>query len=170
MNKNEDRRARKLSLAEVEDLKNKGYSQTEIAEMYGVTRQYVSWIKHTYGGRLTPKEQVLQHFPWDVPVHMGQSSPYRRLRDHGEYVATGGVGMTEDKLKRLRTFYKRLRDGNLVVEFDPELPPERGVSSVGGFAFRNREPDDDDLLIRVNEYTHLTDEGKMIWRFPPREP
>lgn len=40
-----------LTLAVVEDLKGKGYTQSEIARMYGVTRQYVSWIKHYYGGR-----------------------------------------------------------------------------------------------------------------------
>ncbi len=70
----------KLSLAVIEDLKNKGYSQSEIAEMFGVTRQYVSWIKHTYGGRLTPREVVLQQFPFEVSTHQSQSSPYRRLR------------------------------------------------------------------------------------------
>ncbi|AVO25772.1 helix-turn-helix DNA-binding protein [Mycobacterium phage Morrow] len=48
-----------LTLAVVEDLKGKGYTQSEIARMYGVTRQYVSWIKHYYGGRLTPREIVL---------------------------------------------------------------------------------------------------------------
>lgn len=160
----------KLSLAEVEDLKGKGYTQSEIAKKYGVTRQYVSWIKHTYGGRLTPREIVWQHFPWQVPVAMGQASPFRRMRDHGEYVATGGVGMSEDKLKRLRSFYKKLRDGNLVVEFDPTLPPEPGVSAHGGFAYRRRRKSDGDLLIRVNEYTDLTEQGRIIWRFPPTEP
>jgi hypothetical protein len=93
----------KLSLAVVEDLKNKGFSQSEIAEMFGVTRQYVSWIKHTYGGSLTPREAVLQHFPFKVSTDQSQTSPYRRLRDHGEYIATVGKGMSEDQLKRLRT-------------------------------------------------------------------
>jgi hypothetical protein len=160
----------KLSLSLVEALKNKGFNQSEIAEMYGVTRQYVSWIKHTYGGRLTPREIVLQHFPFVVPTDMGNTSPFKRLRDHGEYVATGGVGMSEDKLERLRAFYRKLRDGNLVVEFDPTLPPEEGVSNKGGWAYRRRLKRDRDLLIRVNEYTFLTEEGERIWRFPQIEP
>lgn len=163
-------RSEKLTLAIVEDLKGKGYSQTEIAEMFGVTRQYVSWIKHTYGGRLTPREEVLKQFPWDVDTSMQRASPYRRLRDHGEYIATGGIGMSEDKLKRLRNFYNKLRTQDLVVEYDPSIPPTPGVSNMGGFAFRPRTPEDDDLLIRVNEYTALTDRGRMIWRFPPRDP
>lgn len=160
-----------LSLAVVESLKNKGFNQSQIAEMFGVTRQYISWIKHTYGGRLTPRELVLQHFPWAVPTAQTQSSPYLLMRNHGEYVATGGVGMSEDKLKRLRSFYRKLRDEDLVVEFDPNIPPEPGVSNKGGFAYRKRNSEvDGELIIRRNDHTFLTEEGKLIWRFPPVEP
>lgn len=160
----------KLSLSVVEDLKNKGFNQSEIAEMFGVTRQYVSWIKHTYGGRLTPREIVLQAWPWTVSAEQSQTSPYRRMRDHGEYIATGGKGMSEDKLKRLRAFYRKLKDENVVLEFDPTIPPIPGVSNKGGWAFRNRLPSDGDLIIRVNEYTDITEDGRMIWRFPRKEP
>ncbi|AGK88000.1 transcriptional repressor [Mycobacterium phage Severus] len=157
-----------LSLAVIEDLKGKGYTQSDIAKMYGVTRQYVSWIKSYYGGRLTPREEVLQHFPFQVSAYQSQTSPYRRLREHGEYMATGGVGMDKIKLGRLRGFYAKLRDH--VLEFNPEFPPEPGVSSRGGWRYVPRVSDDDDLLIRVNEYTDLTERGAMIWRFPPVEP
>lgn len=163
-----DPRRPELSLAVVEDLKAKGYTQSEIARMYGVTRQYISWIRHYYGGRLTPREMVLQHFPFQVPSHQTQTSPYRRLREHGEFMATGGVGMDESKLARLRGFYRRLRDQ--VIEFDPRIPPIPGVSSQGGWAYRPRRKSDEDLLIRVNEYTDLTEQGRVIWRFPPAEP
>lgn len=159
----------KLSLAIVEALKNKGLTQSEIARQYGVTRQYVSWIKKRYGGRLTPTEQVLAHFPWQVNATQLQGVPYRRLRDHGEFMATGGVGMSHEKLRRLKAFYKRLKDENVVVEFDPNIPPSEGIKH-GGFAFRPRTPDDKDLLIRVNEFTNLTPQGEIIWRFPPIEP
>jgi hypothetical protein len=57
-----------------------------------------------------------------------------------------------------------------VLEFDPNIPPIPGVSNKGGWAFRERKPEDGDLLIRVNEFTNLTEEGKLIWRFPPIEP
>jgi transcriptional regulator with XRE-family HTH domain len=100
----------RLTLAIVEALKNKGLSQSDIARQYGVTRQYVSWIKHTYGGRLTPREAILKEFPFQVPQAQGQTSPYRRLRDHAEFVATDGVGIAEDQLKRLRSFYRKLRE------------------------------------------------------------
>lgn len=160
----------KLTLAIIEALKSKGLNQSEIAEIYGVTRQYVSWIKHTYGGHLTPREEVMKEWPFDVPVRMGNTSPFKRLRDHGEYIATGGAGMSHDKLSRLRGWYRKLREENLVVEFDPTLPPDPGVSSAGGWAYRKRRKSDGELLIRVNKYTRLTEKGRMIWRFPPADP
>jgi hypothetical protein len=54
---------------------------------------------------------------------------------------------------------------DLVIEFDPSLPPSEGVR-VGGFAYRQRVQADADLLIRVNSHTTLTDEGRELWRMP----
>lgn len=158
------------SLAVIEALKNQGLSQSDIARLYGVTRQAISWHIRHYGGTLTPRQTVLQHWPFIVPADMGQASVCRRLRDHGEWLATGGEGMSEAKLSNLRYFYNRLRDEGLVIEFDPNIPPEQGVSPAGGWAWRKRRKSDEDRLIRVNRYTHLSDEGDMIWRFPPEEP
>lgn len=159
-----------LTLAVIEDLKGKGYTQSEIARMFGKSRQAVSWHKATYGGRMTPREQVLKNFPWHVSAEQAQSSPYRRMRDHGEYVATGGVGMSDDKLRRLRAFYDKLIDDNLVLEFDPAIPPKAGVTNKGGFAFRKRSPRDAGLMIRKNKHTTITEEGKRIWKIPPTLP
>jgi hypothetical protein len=111
---NDDDKTAKLSLSVIETHKNKGLSQSDIARMYGVSRQAVSWHKRHYGGRLTPREKVLEHFPFEVPTDMGYTSPFKRLRDHGEYVATGRVGMSKDKLQRLRALYRKLREEGLV--------------------------------------------------------
>jgi hypothetical protein len=156
----------------IAQLLRQGWTESEIAREFGVTRQAVNFQVLKYD---LPRDQrrvfLEKHFPWKVPVAMGQSAPCRNLRNHGEYVASdNGKGMSDDKLKRLRSFYKQLRDGNLVLEFDPNLPPEPGVSNTGGFAFRKRRKSDGDLLIRVNEYTNLTEEGRLIWRFPEVEP
>jgi hypothetical protein len=160
-----------LTLAVIEDLKGKGFNQSEIADAYGVSRQAVSWHKTTYSGRLTPRELVMKEFPFPgIRRDFTQTAPYRCLRHHGEYIATGGVGMSAEKLQRLRTFYKRLRDEYMVLEFDPSIPPQDGISKVGGWAYRHRRPTDSDLLVRVNEYTNLTDEGRKIWRFPAVDP
>jgi hypothetical protein len=159
-----------LIFSVIEDLRRKGYNQSEIAEMHGVTRQAVSWQKHVYGGELTPRQQVNREWPWKTSVAHSKAKAYQRLRDLGEYTATGGVGMSEDKLCRLRSWLKFMRDNDVVLEFDPALPPEPGVAPYGGFAYRKRRKSDRDLLIRVNEHTDLSDVGAMIWRFPPVDP
>jgi len=156
-----------LVFGEIEELRRRGFNQTEIADMHGVSRQAVSWHKTTYGGAKSTRQIVHQAWPWETTHLHGKAAPYKRLRDHAEYMATGGRGMSEDKLKRLRTFYRKLRNEKLVVEFDPALPPEPGVSPHGGFANRQRVVEDGDLLIRVNDQARMTDDGRNMWCFPP---
>ncbi|WP_231748648.1 hypothetical protein [Mycobacterium sp. M26] len=157
-----------LIFSEIEALRKQGDNQSEIAEMHGVSRQAVSWHKQTYGGYLTYRQVVNKAWPWKTTNLHGKSKVYQRLRDHGKYMLTQGSGMSEDKLTRLRSWWRKLRndDHNLVVEFDPALPPLRGVSPHGGFALRQRAPEDLDLLILVNENTTLTEGGRRIWCWP----
>jgi hypothetical protein len=153
-----------LTIAIIEGLKRKGLNQSEIARHFGVTHQAVSYHVRKYG-KLTPIQQVMEHWPWTVPTDLGQQAVMRRLRDHGEYVAGGytGKGMDYLKLSRLEGFYQRLE--GFVVEFDPDLGPSE-AGSLGGFAYRERLESDGDLLIRVNDHTHLSDEGRKVWCMP----
>lgn len=93
---------------------------------------------------------------------------FRSLRDHAEFVVTGAI--STHRLKRLRAFYRKLREADVVVEYNPAIPPQPGVSRNGGFALRSRRPADGDLMIRVNEYTRLTREGRTLWRLPDSDP
>lgn len=158
-----------LIFSVVEELRKKGYNQSEIAEMHGVTRQAVSWQKHTYGGALTPRQIVHKAWPWKTSLPHSKSKAYQRLRDHGEFMATGGKGMNDDKISRLISWWAKLRDENIVLEFDPSFPPLAGVAPQGGFRYVPRLESDSDLLIRVNEHTNLTEEGELIWCWPPEE-
>ncbi|QIS16474.1 XRE family transcriptional regulator [Nocardia arthritidis] len=156
-----------LSFAEIEDLHNKGLTYTQIAKIKGVTKQAVSKVVRLHGGSQTPRQTVGQHFPWkEVPRHFRESSPYKRMRDHGEWMATGGKGMQGYKLDRLRWWHRYLRENNVVLEFDPEIPAIDGVSPGGGFAYRPRQEEDGDLLIRVNGYTQMSPESYTIWVLP----
>ena len=155
-----------LTKAVIESLKAQGFNQSEIAELYNVSRQAASWHMRTYGGEKSPRQIVNEAWPWKTTAGHGKATAYRRLRDHGEFMQTGGGGMSEDKLDRLKKWWKKLRKENLVVEFDPSIPPIPGIASRGGFAYRARTVDDD-MLIRVTEFTELTEEGEMIWRWPP---
>lgn len=114
-----------------------------------------------------PLEIVRLHFPWDVPSELQASPAYTLMRLHGDFMATGGRGMDAEDVELVRAFHSRLRDENVVIEFDPSIPAAEGVDAAAGFAFRTRTPDDEDLLVRANGFTVLTPEGEMIWRFPP---
>lgn len=154
----------------IEEMKRKGYNQSQIARLYGVTRSYVSWVKHRGGNYTqTARERVMANYPWDVGAKFHDASPNKRMRDHAEYMATRGKGMSEDKLRRLSSFYRYLERDQMVVEFDPDIPPSPGIKT-GGFAYRPREDSDGDLIIRVNEYTRLTPEGRKLWRLPHERP
>lgn len=158
-----------LIFSVVEELRRKGYNQTEIAEMHGVSRQAVSWHKVQYGGELTTRQIVQRAWPWKTNNLHSKAKGYQRLRDHGEFMATGGKGMNRDKLGRLLGWWVKLRDENVVLEFDPSFPPLAGVCPHGGFRYVPREDSDGDLLIRVNEHTDLSEQGEMIWCWPPDE-
>ncbi|EHB47622.1 hypothetical protein MycrhDRAFT_5748 [Mycolicibacterium rhodesiae JS60] len=162
---------RPLDLSTIEAYRKAGLNQTEIAEMHGVSRQAVSWHKTTYGGLMSTRQIVDKAWPWETTRAQGASVAFQRLRDHGEYMATGGRGMSESKIKRYKSWLNRMRENDWVVEFDPNIPPTPKVAPNGGFAYRPRDPKIDGyhLLIRVNEFTNLTPEGKRIWRYKPGE-
>jgi hypothetical protein len=156
-----------LLFSTIEDLRRKGFNQSRIAEMHGVTRAAVSWQKKTYGGHLAPRQIVNEAWPWVTTHEQGKAAPYQRLRDHGEWMATGGKGMSDQKVRRLKSWWRKLCDEDVVLEFDPSIPVIAGMGTVGGFRYVPRDIKDGDLLIRVNEHTNLTEEGEMIWCWPP---
>lgn len=165
-----------LSPAVIQSLLNVGVTQSGIADMFDVSRQAVHDMCKRYSLKRQTRQELLQDvWPWEVSAEMGNQAPFKVLRDHGEWVLTRGrgvrgKGLTEDRKQRLRSFYQRLRDGKLVLEFDPSIPPEPGVQNKGGFRYTKRRRSDGDLLIRVNQYTNITEQGKKIWTFPEQEP
>lgn len=154
-----------LVFSVIEDLRRKGYNQSEIARMHGVTRQAVSLQLKTYGGRLTPRQIVRKAWPWTTTNEHGKSKAFQRLRDHGEFMTTRSRGMNDEKMKLLKAWWRKLRDEDVVLEFDPSIAPYPGMAG-GGFRYVPRTLADDDLLIRVNEHTDLPEEGKLFWCWP----
>lgn len=157
-----------LLFSTIEDLRRKGHNQSEIAEMHGVTRQAVSWQKKTYGGRMTPRDIVREAWPFQTTNAHTKSQPYQRLRDHGEFQTSGFKHMSDNKIMRLKAWWRKLRDEDVVLEFDPSIPPGPGMAG-GGFRYVPRDivTDGLELVIRVNEHTAPLDEKKsLIWSFP----
>lgn len=149
----------------------KRYTQSDIAEMYGITRQRVSQIKlEVTNFSRTDRERARDIYPFLVPKEPFQhAAPDKWLRNHAEYMVSGGKGMSEEKLRRLRWFYNKLRRDNVVVIFGLDVPPSE-ENKHGGYAYVPRTEGDGDFLVRFNEDCPLNEEEKLLWRFPPVEP
>lgn len=148
-----------------------GLSLTEAAEALGVSKQLANYHLHNTGpGYTSPARAARESMPWkDIqPEHIHGATPYARAAWHAEYIATGGEGMSKNKLRYLRQWYQRLTKYNEVLVYDPAIPPHRGVAT-GGWDYVPREESDGELLFRANEYTTVTDETKVDWRLPDEE-
>ncbi|AOT27741.1 immunity repressor [Mycobacterium phage Jerm] len=164
-----------LTLSTIEDLVGKGYNYREIGDMHGVTRQAVEWQVKTYGGRLNTRQQVKALWPFETTSIHSKSKAFQQLRDHGEYMRQLSFrGFSEEKKRRLISWWRRLREQNVVLEFDPSIPPGPGMAG-GGFRYVPRETRDGDCLIRVNEHVRpevldedgtLNAKAELLWTWP----
>lgn len=157
-----------LTPSMIDALKRRGYNQSQIAEMYGITRQRVSQIKRqTDKFTRTDRERAQELFPFKVPRDpYHETAPDRRLRDHAEYAVTGGTGMSDEKLRRLRWFYNKLQGEGLVVTWDIDNPPSQGIK-YGGYKYEPRTDADGDYIVRFRDDVDLSEEKRIMWRFPP---
>lgn len=164
---NERRRGSGLTSATVQNLLRQGLSGQEIADMYGLTRARVSQIKRqTDGWTKTAFDEAEEYWPLRVPDRFHSCRPYKNLRSHGVYTVDP-TSVNKESLKLLRGFYAHLADFNLIVVYDPDIPPQRRIAT-GGFAYRTREESDGELMIRPNDHTHGLDRATMqdFWRLP----
>lgn len=158
-----------LTPAIVQNLNRQGMSGAEGARKYGVTRAYWSkLLRSTEGFTKTADEIAREWMPIWVPDGPHACRPYRNMRLHAlRSVDHDAFERVERGDTLLRGFYARLSDYELVVEYDPNIPPNR-AASTGFFAYRPREASDGDLIIRPNDYTHGLDDVNMreFWRLP----
>ncbi len=116
--------------------------------------QFLADIKASHADRPKPLDIVRSTFPFDVqPDHQADAFHYA-VREHGDYVATGGRDWHEDRRRALRGFYTMLRQENLVITYSP----------LDGWGHQERLLNDEDMIMRIE---NATDEQEMIWRFPP---
>lgn len=159
-----------LTLDLYQSLRSRGFNDRQIAGVVKLTPQSVSRFKNTHATHLrTPREVAKDAWPMEVPYRFVQCSPYKRLRDHLEYMSTGGKGMAEYKLKRLRWFYNRLERDGVVVEYDPQIAPNSDANT-GGWRFVERQDSDGDLILRVNQHVKMTDFAWVMFSMPPDIP
>ncbi|WP_439377859.1 hypothetical protein [Amycolatopsis lexingtonensis] len=157
------------SMVKAEMLKHNN-NLTEAAKALDISKSLASYHLYETGpGYASPSQAIRDSMPWkDIQPGHRNAPPYKRARWHAEYIATGGKGMSEAKLRYLRQWYQRLVTENEVLVYDPAIKPHRG-SKTGGWDYVPREERDGELLFRANEFTEVSDETKVDWRLPDRE-
>lgn len=154
-----------------------GIRQAEVARMLGTTKQNVAHhLRYRSEGDVRiPIRVASETLPWKkVDREHQQSTPYHRVLNHAEYIATHGHGMSQRKLELLRGFYKSLLESDTVLAYAPTVGPRPGMKH-GGWAYLPRdhrpveEGGDGELLLRVNEHATMTDEAYVVWRLPQPE-
>lgn len=119
-------------------------------------RRWLADLKSSQANWPTPLEAVRQAFPFDIrPEHQADILHYA-VREHGDFVATGGRDWPQDRRHNIRALYAMLRQDNSVITY----------SDAQGWAGEPRRRDDGDLIIRIE---NPTEEQSMIWRFLPDE-
>lgn len=117
--------------------------------------------------RKTPSETARDMFPWKgVGKPFNESAVWKLLKSHSIWQARRREeDLTPVRLRKLVSFYRKIVQEGLIVEFDPTIPPGEGVHR--GFAFRTRVETDGYLLIRANALTDLSDlPMRTHWSIP----
>lgn len=146
-----------------------GMFYAEIGSVFGVSRQAVyDLLTRTGGVPKTPRHRAKNALPWDIHGEMVNAAQYQNILRHLEAQQGGLARMSKEKRRKLRGFYRTLSEHNVVVRFDPSLPPLPG-QAYGGFEYVPRKESDGNLIVRVDKHTKLPRNGRELWALPAEE-
>lgn len=112
----------------------------EIAEMYGVTVGAVYQQLRYIPGVVKPRARHHEFIPWTVKTEHMHAYPVTMLRLLAR--VESGQTIPDNKRRRLDRWVEEMREKNLVVDYDPQIPPNPASPVYGGFCYRNRRPGD----------------------------
>lgn len=145
-------------------LMKSGQRQTDIAQSYGVTRQYVNKLAKQ-GGHISPITTVRENMPWEVDPELARNSTIVSFRLVG-HAAVAPDNLSEESLERANSLIRRLKTYNVVVDYDPTYPPIIGLTSTRGAKYFPRTEADEDFIMKIRPGVLVTPLGNRIWRLP----
>ena len=146
---------------------SKGRRQVDIAEEFGVSRQYVHNLAKR-GGYESPITTVTENMPWEVDSDHYRHPIYMAMRLVG-HLALAPDNLTIESVERAEGLINRLRTFDVVVDYNPVYPPMPGVTGHTGFAYLPRTSEDEDFIMKVRPGVRITPLGSEIWRMPDEE-
>lgn len=145
-----------------------GFTQADIARLFGVTRQYVNQLAKR-GGRLPLGPTVTANLPWEVDKAYRSNSLYGALRLLGNYNLDPN-SLRGSSIGKLHAFLRKATLYDLVLDYNPDYPAVPGYSNTRGFAWCRRKSEDEDFVVKVRSGVVITPIGNKIWRIPKEWP
>lgn len=127
-------------------LRNQGWTYEDIANEYGVTKGAV-YLALRQARATTTRPSHRHLIPWVVRSDHAHAKPVTMLRLLGR--RERGDELPLPKARMLDKWLRGMRDNELVVCYDPEMPPNPASPTVGGFYYSRRRKSDGDSLVRA---------------------
>lgn len=122
------------------------HTYAEIAKMYGVSEQAVyQRVRHDSPRDITPLSRHQDFVPWRVKLQHTWTSPAKNLRMLARRAAGHSIG---DRERYVDNWLAKLREMGVVLDYDPDYPPNPASPTYGGFFYVERTPEDGDLPVR----------------------
>lgn len=137
---------------ELRHLVQRGWTYREIAEFYGVTESAV-YLRLRNAGLTRKNISHLKNLPWKVEARHRFAYPMQMLRILGQLRA--GRELSEPKRRMLDRWLEGMRQHNVVLCYDPDMPPNP-ASKPGGFYYSRRRPEDGDSIWRAGSAAEAT--------------
>lgn len=137
-------------------LRNRGWTDQQIAAQYGVSKHAV-YLQLRDAGATKARPNYRAFIPWRVRRAHTWTYPPTMLR----YLAQQSEGkeLPEAKARLLRKWLADIREADVVVCYDPEIPPNPASPVTGGFYYARRRPEDGESIIRQPEGQAAREQG-----------
>lgn len=129
-------------------LRRQGWSYEDIAQEYGVTKGAV-YLRLKQAKATTDRPDYSHLIPWTVRTEHAHARPAGMLRMLGRREA--GLAIPPAKERMLDRWLAEVKEANVVVDYDPDYPPNPANPKNGGWHYRRRKPEDGDSLVRKPE-------------------
>lgn len=126
-------------------LRRQGWTYADIAREYGVTETAV-YLRLRQANATERQNRHRALLPWRVKRSHTYAFPAQMLRLLGR--RQQGEVLPPVKGRMLDKWLRELAEADVVVCYDPEMPPNPASPKTGGFYYSRRRPEDGDAIIR----------------------
>jgi hypothetical protein len=135
------------------ELRQQGWRLLDIAEQYEVSVSAVQKALRRAG--LADEQITYRHVvPWKVDARLTNTAVMQRLRSIAKQKQ--GYPLEEEERRLLEEWFDLMAENNVVLDYHPDAPPN-DASTLGGWFYRTRVPEDQDFY-RAPEVQHLLEE------------